>query len=118
MNIEREDISRIIGKRIQCFRTQRQLSQETLALTSELHPAYLGRVERGERCPTIDTLYKISQGLKVPLSELLNISAEIKPTNEEALERIKNAILPLSENEAVEIAEIVEKIIAFKQQML
>lgn len=66
-----------------------------------MHPAYLGRVERGERCPTVDTLYKISQKLKIPLSELLDISAEIKPTNIEALERIKNAMMPLSESEAV-----------------
>ena len=70
MDIEREDISRMIGKRIQKFRTQRKLSQEALALASDMHPAYLGRVERGERCPTVDTLYKISQGLKIPLSEL------------------------------------------------
>ncbi|MBQ8133598.1 MAG: helix-turn-helix transcriptional regulator [Clostridia bacterium] len=115
MDIEREDISRMIGKRIQKFRTQRKLSQEALALASDMHPAYLGRVERGERCPTVDTLYKISQGLKIPLSELLDISAEIKPTNTEALDRIKNAMLPLSERDAVEIAEIVEKIISLKQ---
>ena len=114
MNIERENISCMIGKRIQKFRTQRKLSQEALALASEIHPAYLGRVERGERCPTVDTLFKISQGLKVPLSDLLNISADIKPTNTEAFDRIKNAMLPLSESEAVAVADIVERIISLK----
>ena len=115
MDIKREDISKLIGKRIQRFRTQRNMSQETLALAAEIHPAYFGRVERGERCPTVDTLFKISQGLKVPLAELLDISAEIKPTNTQALERIKNAMLELSEEEAVEVAEIVEKIIHLRQ---
>lgn len=115
MNIQREDISVMIGKRIQKFRTQRKLSQEALALASDMHPAYLGRVERGERCPTVDTLFKISQGLKIPLSELLDLSADIKPTNTEAFDRIKIAMLPLSESEAVQVAEIVEKIIALKQ---
>ena len=116
MEIRREDISKLIGKRIQRFRTQRNMSQETLALAAEIHPAYFGRVERGERCPTVDTLFKISQGLKVPLSELLDISAEIKPTNTQALDRIKNAMLDLSEQEAIEVAEIVEKIIHLIQQ--
>ena len=90
MIIDRENVSYMIGKRIQRFRTQRKLSQEALALASEIHPAYLGRVERGERCPTVDTLFKISQGLKVPLSELLDISSDISPTNTEAFDRIKN----------------------------
>ena len=118
MDIKREDIYKLIGKRIQRFRTQRNMSQETLALAAEIHPAYFGRVERGERCPTVDTLFKISQGLKVPLSELLDISAEIKPTNIQAFDRIKNAMMELSEREAIEIAEIVEKIVKLKQQKL
>ena len=118
MDIKREDISKLIGKRIQRFRIQRNMSQETLALAAEIHPAYFGRVERGERCPTVDTLFKISQGLKVPLSELLDISAEIKPTNIQAFDRIKNAMMELSEREAIEIAEIVEKIVNLKQQKL
>ena len=86
MDIRREDISKLIGKRIQRFRTQRNMSQETLALAAEIHPAYFG------------------------------ISAEIKPTNTQALDRIKNAMLELSEEEAVEVAEIVEKIIHLRQQ--
>ena len=114
MQIDREKISYIIGERVHNFRLQRNMSQEVLALASEIHPAYLGRVERGEKCPTVDTLFKISQGLKIPLSELLDISSEIKPTHTEAMHRIEMAMLDLSENEAIEIAEIIEKLVAFK----
>ncbi len=49
---------------------------------------------------------------------LLDISAEIKPTNIQAFDRIKNAMMELSEREAIEIAEIVEKIVKLKQQKL
>ena len=115
MQTEREKISYKIGERIREFRVGKNLSQEALALLSEIHPAYLGRVERGEKCPTIDTLYKIAQGLKIPLSELLNVTAEIKPSHSEAMHRIETAVYSLSEQEAVEIAEIVERIIAFKK---
>ena len=114
MDIDREQISYIIGQRIYTFRTQKKLSQEALAFESEIHPAYLGRVERGEKCPTIETLYKISKGLKIPLHELLDVSIEVKPTNIEAFHRIQTAMQCLSEEESVEIAEIVEKMIALK----
>ncbi len=114
MEKDRQRISYIIGQRIYKFRTLKNLSQEALALESEIHPAYLGRVERGEKCPTVETLYKISKGLKIPLSELLDISSEVKPTNTEAMHRIQTAMQCLSEEEAVEIAEIVEKTILFK----
>ena len=81
MDNDRKTISYIIGQRIYEFRTQKKLSQETLAFESDIHPAYLGRVERGEKCPTIETLYKISKGLKIPLHELLDVSMEVKPTH-------------------------------------
>lgn len=114
MDSDRERISYIVGQRIYTFRTQKKLSQEALAFESEIHPAYLGRVERGEKCPTIETLYKISKGLKIPLHELLDVSIEVKPTNTEAFHRIQIAMQCLSEEEAVEVAEIIEKLIAFK----
>ena len=115
MKTEREKISCKIGERIRRFRAEQHLSQEALALSCEIHPAYLGRLECGEKCPTVDTLYKIAQGLKIPLFELLDVTAEINPTHKAAIDRIETAIFSLSENEAVEIAEIIEKLIAFKR---
>lgn len=115
MQTEREKISYKIGERIRDFRVDRGMSQEALALSSEINPTYLGRLERGEKCPTVDTLYKISQGLKIPLSKLLDISADIEPTHSEAIHRIETAMEGLSEAEAVELAEIVEKIIELRK---
>ena len=43
------------------------------------------------------------------------MTAEINPTHKAAIDRIETAIFSLSENEAVEIAEIIEKLIAFKR---
>lgn len=118
MPTEREKITILIGERIRKYRIQQKLSQEALAFASEIHPAYLGRLERGEKCPTIDTLYKISKGLKIPLSQLLDITEEIKPSHYEAINRIETAVNGLTEQEAVEIADIVERIIAFKKTSL
>ncbi len=108
MNNERKKISSELGARIRDFRTERYMSQEALALNSDMHPAYLGKIERGEKCPTIETLYKISTGLKVPITELLDPDAGVKATSKEALYRISNALSGIDDETAVKIAEIVE----------
>ena len=115
MQFDRERISYIIGERIREFRVHRGMSQEALAFASEINPTYLGRLERGEKCPTVDTLYKISLGLKLPLHELLDVSAALEPSQTEAMHRIQTAMEGLSESDAVDVAEIVEKLIAFKK---
>ena len=67
-------ISNIIGDRIRKLRTEQKLSQEELAFASELHSAYIGKIERGEKCPTVETLYKIAlrkSALRVLYYELI-----------------------------------------------
>lgn len=65
MNITEET-----GNRIRYYRQLRKFSQEQLAEYSDLHPSYIGQLERGEKTPSIDTLYKISKGLNISLSTL------------------------------------------------
>ena len=48
----------------------KQISQEKLALDANLNRAYIGYIERGERHPSIATIYKISVSLKTPLYKL------------------------------------------------
>lgn len=101
MKENRETISFKIGERIRRFRTEQKLSQEELAFLAEIHPAYIGNVERGEKCPTVETLYKIANGLKIPLHKLLDI---------DSFHRIKNAMEGLKAEQMIKIAEIVEDI--------
>ena len=67
MNITTE-----IGNRIRIQRQRKHLSQEKLAEYSDLHHTYIGQLERGEKTPSIDTLYKIAKGLNIPLTALLD----------------------------------------------
>lgn len=48
-------------------RNELELSQEQLAFTAGVTPAYLGQVERGERNPTIGFMGKISDALNLPI---------------------------------------------------
>jgi transcriptional regulator with XRE-family HTH domain len=59
-----------LGKKIRQIRREKSLSQEKLALEAKLNRAYIGYIERGERRPSIETVYKISLALKTPLYKL------------------------------------------------
>ena len=110
MKENRETISLKIGERIRSFRTEQKLSQEELAFLAEIHPAYIGKVERGEKCPTIETLRKIANGLKIPLHKLIDIDSTTDAEESDSFYRIKNAMKELSPEQMIAVAEIVEKI--------
>lgn len=59
------------GDTVQRVRKSQGISQEELAAKLAMHKNYIGMIERGERNPTIRTLYKIAKALKVNSSELL-----------------------------------------------
>lgn len=111
MSFEREKIAYTVGARIRDFRVMKKMSQEALAFDSDIHPAYLSQVERGEKCPTVETICKICKGLKIPMSELMDFSIEPEPTSDEAVQRIKNALSKVSAEKAVKIAQIVEEMV-------
>lgn len=75
----KEKISKAIGNRIKVLRAKQNISQEELSFKSDLHRTYIGAIERGEKCPTIDTLLKVTDALNISLSEfLLNIEKDVK----------------------------------------
>lgn len=111
-----KEISVKVGKRIKYFRGLKKLSQETLAFSAGLNTAFLGHIERGMKCPTVDTLNKIAAALNVTLSELLDFGDEsmcLKQTDD-AMKRINMSIRDLSRHDADAIAEIVEDIVKIK----
>lgn len=69
--ITHRDILEKFGARLQKVRKEQRISQEELAARLSMHRTYIGMIERGERNPTIRTLYKIAKALKVNGSELL-----------------------------------------------
>ena len=66
------NITEEIGNRIRQRRNELDYSQEQLAEYSDLHPSYIGQLERGEKTPSIETLYKITTGLQISLSDFMN----------------------------------------------
>ncbi len=63
-----------VGKKIMLERLKRDLSQEKLAELSDLSKNALGAIERGTSVPTINTLDRIADALKMQITELLDVS--------------------------------------------
>lgn len=63
-------VSKKIGMRIRKIREFKDITQEELALSAGLNRAYIGYIERGERNPSTDTIFKVAKALKVSPDEL------------------------------------------------
>lgn len=61
------DLNKIFGRKVAELRLEQHLSQEELADRCGIHRTYMGAIERGEKSPTLNTIKKIADGLKVPI---------------------------------------------------
>ena len=59
------------GKVLRKLRERQNLSQEKLAEYCDLDRTYISLLERGLRQPTITTLFKIAEAIKVAPSEII-----------------------------------------------
>jgi transcriptional regulator with XRE-family HTH domain len=53
------------------MRVAQDISQDELAHRSGFHRTYVGMLERGERSPSIDTIFDLADTLNVKPSELI-----------------------------------------------
>lgn len=72
------DIAKIVGIRIRDLRNEKGWSQEELAHRAGIHPSHLGRLERGEKSPTLDSIEKVINALDITFEELFRY---IQPAN-------------------------------------
>ena len=70
MSVEYLD-SNVVGEVIAHFRKRKKLSQEVLSGLSDIGRTHLSAIERGERKPTLETLYRISLALEVKMSGII-----------------------------------------------
>lgn len=65
-----ETIQQKFGASVRRIRTQRQMSQETLAGAAMLHRTYVSGIERGARNPSLVIISRLARSLDVSLAEL------------------------------------------------
>lgn len=62
---------KILGETIRNYRKQAQMSQEELAEKADLHPVYVGKVERGEQWVSLHALLRIADALRIRLRDVV-----------------------------------------------
>lgn len=63
--------SKIVGEVISEKRKQKGVSQEVLSGLADIGRTHLSAIERGERKPTLETLYRIAFALDVKMSDII-----------------------------------------------
>jgi transcriptional regulator with XRE-family HTH domain len=66
------DLKEAFGKVIRELREQRKLSQQELADYSEVDRTYISDLERGLNYPTLNTIYKLAEVLKIKPHDLIH----------------------------------------------
>ena len=71
-----ENLNLIIGSRLKNIRNKRDLSLDEVSKLTNVSKAMLGQIERGKSNPTVSTLWKIANGLKVSFSVFIDENKE------------------------------------------
>ncbi len=108
-----KNITLSFGKRIRDIRVSKNISQEKLAELCGLHPTYVGQIERGEKSPTLESIYKLSIGLDTDINKLFCNIETVFEDKKDFATKIYNEILGLPEDKKEKIYNIICKIIKF-----
>jgi len=78
-SMEKSDLLKNIGKRIQEIRLNKGLTQVDLVgkIDGEIDTTNISRIESGRTNPTVFTLYRIAKALDIGLIDLLNFKTEV-----------------------------------------
>lgn len=109
MDKQKLAVTTAIGNRIRAMRQENNVSQEELAYRASLNVAYLGQIERGQKCPTVDTLFKISKALNTTLSELVYIGES--SSIEDQSSQIKDLLMQIPEKKREIFLQAIKSIV-------
>lgn len=68
---DKEDLQKAIGQRIKKIRESKSIAQQDLAYSCNFEKSNMARLEAGNTNPTLYTLKKIAENLKVTLEDLV-----------------------------------------------
>ena len=107
-------LDKTIGQNITATRNSHDLTKEELAELTELKPAHLRQIERGERGATAVTLASLSKVLDTPIDHFFKVHRTNKNPNnndnkaEITRKKIKSLLTRLNETELNYLIYIIE----------
>jgi transcriptional regulator with XRE-family HTH domain len=72
------DMRRLVGRNVLRIRKSKGITQETLAEISGFSQQYISGLEKGQRNPTVVTVYELSVALGVNFIELLKPDTQVR----------------------------------------
>lgn len=82
-----DKVNSIIAGNLKSLREARKLSLDSVAKLSGVSKSMLGQIERGEVNPTVTTVWKIANGLKISFTQLMSRpEADIEIVEKSAIE--------------------------------
>lgn len=108
-------IAKTIGFRLRARREELGYSQEKVSELADMHPTYIGQLERGEKNATIETVERICVALNYPMEHLFEhivyLDSESTTANKcfALIER-----QPKSDQE--HLYQILRRLVAYKRQ--
>ena len=70
----------LLGERIKAIRKEMKLKRAGFSQLVQMSEDTIGLIERGQKLPRLETLYKISSSLNIPLVKILDFEKKIKPS--------------------------------------
>ena len=110
-----EDLTLLVAQNLRRVREEKRLSLERLAELTGVSKSMLGQIERGESSPTVATVWKIANGLKVSFTALLSSpqsdtsvvrQADIRPLLEDNGKYRLYPLFPIEEGRRFEVYAI------------
>ncbi len=102
-----ENIQRHLGARLRSFRIIHQYSIEELAHKAGLNPAHLGKIERGERNFTIQSLNKIVDALGISYTLLFDFEELAQPVDNPIIKKTLSYLTTMTAKEQEHIYKTV-----------
>jgi transcriptional regulator with XRE-family HTH domain len=69
------DLPQVLGRNVREYRKQRGLSQEQLALDTDMKRSYVSDLERGTRNPSLRAIARLAEALGVEPATLLALGS-------------------------------------------
>ena len=107
-----DDSTRLISQNLKKLRQQKRISLDKLAELTGVSKSMLGQIERGESSPTIATIWKIANGLKISFTALLTAPqadsrlvrrADLQPLVEDRGKYLLYPYFPIEEGRRFEV---------------
>lgn len=108
-------IAKDIGRRLKSRRLALGYTQEYTAEKANLHPTYIGQVERGEKNITVESLEKICLALEYSMEDLFRNIVPIDPVDEITVE-IVNIISSQTEQDKRTLLRLLKYLIEYKKK--